>query len=45
MGKLIRVVLRGRNGGNIVLLPDVYEHEGKTHTFYGFVAILGYWMI
>ena len=42
MGKLIRAVLRGRNGGNTVLLPDIYEHEGKTHKFYGFTAILGY---
>jgi len=42
MGKLIRAVLRGRNGGNTILLPDVYEHEGKTHKFYGFTAILGY---
>jgi Integrase core domain len=42
MGKLIRAVLRGRNGGNTVLLPDVYEQEGTLHKFYGFVAILGY---
>ena len=42
MGKLIRAVLRGRNGGNTALLPDVYEHEGKMHKFYGFTAILGY---
>src|SRR2546423_8655919 len=42
MGKLIRAVLRGRNGGNTILLPDVYEHEGKAHKFYGFTAVLGY---
>jgi len=28
MGKLIRAVLRGRNGGNTVLLPDQYEQDG-----------------
>src|SRR2546421_74593 len=42
MGKLIRAVLRGRNGGNTILLPDHYEKEGKDHKLYGFVAILGY---
>ena len=42
MGKLIRVVLRGRNGGNTVLLPDHYEQEGKARKLYGFTAILGY---
>jgi transposase len=42
MGKLIRAVLRGRNGGNTVLLPDVYEQDGVMHKFYGFTAILGY---
>jgi len=35
MGKLIRAVLRGRNGGNTVLLPDHYEKEGKEHKLYG----------
>ncbi len=42
MRKPIRAVLRGRNGGNTVLLPDVYEQEGETRKFYGFTAILGY---
>jgi hypothetical protein len=42
MGKLIRAVLRGRNGGNTVLLPDVYEHEGQMRKFYGFTAIRGF---
>src|SRR5258708_1702085 len=42
MGKLIRAVLKGRNGGNTVLLPDAYEHEGKAPKFYGFTAVLGY---
>ena len=41
MGKLIRAVLRGRNGGNTILLPDHYEKEGKEHKLYGFIAILG----
>ncbi len=42
MGKLIRAVLRGRNGGNTVLLPDRYEHEGVPRKVYGFTAILCY---
>ncbi len=42
MGKLIRAVLRGRNGGNTVLLPDHYEKDGKDHKVYGFAAILSY---
>jgi hypothetical protein len=42
MGKLIRAVLRGRNGGNTVLLPDHYEKDGKEHKLYGFAAILSY---
>ena len=32
MGKLIRAVLRGRNGGNTVLLPDKYEIPPKKHS-------------
>jgi hypothetical protein len=35
MGKLIRAVLRGRNGGNTVLLPDVYEDKGVKRKVYG----------
>ena len=31
MGKLIRAVLRGRNGGNTILLPDKYEQEGNPY--------------
>ncbi|BCL84555.1 transposase [Ktedonobacteria bacterium brp13] len=42
MGKLIRAVLRGRNGGNTVLLPDRYEQEGQWHKLYGFTAVLCY---
>ena len=42
MGKLIRAVLRGRNGGNTVLLPDKYEQEGVPRKLYGFTAILCY---
>lgn len=42
MGKLIRAVLRGRNGGNTVLLPDKYEQQGVAHKVYGFTAILCY---
>jgi hypothetical protein len=42
MGKLIRAVLRGRNGGNTVLLPDKYEQDGAPHKLYGFTAILSY---
>jgi hypothetical protein len=36
MGKLIRAVLRGRNGGNTVLLPDKYEQDGALKKLYGF---------
>jgi integrase-like protein len=42
MGKLIRAVLRGRNGGNTVLLPDKYEQDGVPRKVYGFTAILCY---
>src|SRR2546430_16446711 len=42
MGKLIRAVLRGRNGGNTILLPDTYEQDGAPHKLYGFTAILSY---
>ncbi len=42
MGKLIRAVLRGRNGGNTVLLPDKYEQEGQDRKVYGFTAVLSY---
>src|SRR2546421_10916054 len=42
MGKLIRAVLRGRNGGNTILLPDTYEQEGVPRKLYGFTAILCY---
>ena len=42
MGKLIRAVLRGRSGGNTVLLPDTYEQEGAPRKLYGFTAILCY---
>ncbi len=42
MGKLIRAVLRGRNGGNTILLPDKYEQDGAPRKVYGFTAILGY---
>ncbi len=42
MGKLIRAVLRGRDDGNIILLPDHYEQQGKERKFYGFTAVLGY---
>ncbi len=42
MGKLIRAVLRGRNGGNTVLLPDKYEDHGVVRKLYGFSAILCY---
>ena len=42
MGKLIRAVLRGRNGGNTILLPDKYEQEGVIKKLYGFSAILCY---
>jgi hypothetical protein len=42
MGKLIRAVLRGRNGGNTALLPDKYEQDGAPHKLYGFTAILSY---
>src|SRR5258707_7906164 len=42
MGKLIRAVLRGRNGGNTILLPDKYEQEGVPRKLYGFTAILCY---
>src|SRR5258708_20934155 len=42
MGKLIRAVLRGRNGGNTVLLPDKYEQDGAPHKLYPFTAILTY---
>jgi hypothetical protein len=42
MGKLIRAVLRGRNGGNTVLLPDKYEQDGTPRKLYGFTAILSY---
>ncbi len=35
MGKLIRAVLRGRNGGNTVLLPDKYEQDGVARKLYG----------
>lgn len=42
MGKLIRAVLRGRNGVATVPLPDVYEEAGEQRKYYGFVAILGY---
>ena len=42
MGKLIRVVLRGRNGGNTVLLPDRYDQDRISHKIYGFTAILCY---
>src|SRR6266851_5577470 len=42
MGKLIRAVLRGRNGGNTILLPDKYEREGIPRKLYGFTAILCY---
>jgi integrase-like protein len=42
MGKLIRAVLRGRNGGNTVLLPDKYEDHGVARKLYGFSAILCY---
>src|SRR2546426_7997107 len=42
MGKLIRAVLRGRNGGNTILLPDKYEREGVPRKLYGFTAILCY---
>src|SRR6266705_1538222 len=42
MGKLIRAVLRGRNGGNTVLLPDRYEQEGVPKKLFGFTAVLSY---
>src|SRR3989454_9303413 len=42
MGKLIRAVLRGRNGGNTILLPDKYEREGVPRKLYGFAAVLCY---
>jgi hypothetical protein len=42
MGKLIRAVLRGRNGGNTVLLPDQYEQDGVARKLYGERAILCY---
>src|SRR6266567_7325214 len=42
MGKLIRAVLRGRNGGNTILLPDKYEQDGVPRKVYGFTAILCY---
>src|SRR5436853_5497097 len=42
MGKLIRAVLRGRNGGNTILLPDHYEQDGVARKLYGFSAILCY---
>ena len=42
MGKLIRAVLRGRNGGNTILLPDKYEDNGVACKLYGFSAILCY---
>ena len=42
MRKPIRAVLRGRNGGNTVLLPDKYEQEGTPRKLYGFTAILCY---
>ncbi len=42
MGKLIRAVLRGRDDGNIILLPDKYEQDGAVKKLYGFSAILCY---
>ena len=42
MRKPIRAVLRGRNGGNTVLLPDPYEQDGVRRHLYGFTAVLCY---
>src|SRR5436305_6755073 len=33
MGKLIRAVLRGRNGGNTILLPDTRQLEYKAQWY------------